>query len=119
MHSVSAMHCLQYMVMTLTDLSSFADLGGASATALLEPAQPEVSPGESATLAHRKHQPIQQGDMPMPHRNRDPIRSAIRKLFGRHKRTAVLSDTAQSLHEVSYKFTAHPLGYLRIGLLRQ
>lgn len=47
----------------------------------------------------------QQADMPMPHRSRHPIRSAIRKLFGKSKLTPGSSDTAQpDLHEqVSHK----------------
>lgn len=86
-----------------------ADVRRASAAALVEQARPGDGPSESAAPTHWMHQPTQQADMPMPmpHRNRDPVRSALRKLFGRHKPTAVSSDTMQSLHEqVSHKPSA-------------
>ena len=71
----------------------------ASAAALMEQAQPRARPSESAVLSHWTHQPPQQQDMPLPHRNRDPIRSAFRKLFGRQKPTGVLSNIAPSPQE--------------------
>lgn len=96
----------------MTSLPSFADSRGASAAALMEQARPGVPPGENAALAHCMHQPTQQADiaMPMPHRNRDTVRSVLRKLFGRHKPTAALSDTTQSL-QVSHEPSAEALAY--------
>ena len=76
----------------------------------MEQAQPGVDASEPAALAHWTHRPPQQGDMPLPHRNRDPVRYALRKLFGRHKPTADLSDKAQWLREqVSHKASAHQM----------
>lgn len=89
-------------------MSSSPDSAGAPATALMERAQPGMAPSKSAAQAHWAHQPVQQADMPMPHRNRDPIRSALRKLFGRRKPPA--SDIKQSPdRQVSHKITADPV----------
>ena len=66
----------------------------------------------AAALPYPVHA-AQQADMPMPHRNRHPIRSAIRKLFGRSKLTPVSSDTTKPdiQEQVSHK---QPAAFLSI-----
>ena len=75
-------------------MPSSADSDGVSSTGLMEKVELDMPSSVGAALPHWTY-PVQQEDMAMPHRNRHPIRSALKKLFSRKKLTPVSSGAIQ------------------------